>query len=465
MNELPVHFAQRMYTLLGADADAFLAALAQPSRAGLRVNTLKLTPDRLLDLLPSPLSPLPWCPTGFLVQGDEGLGKHPYHAAGLYYLQEPSAMAVAEALAPRSGELVLDLAAAPGGKATHLAALMGDEGLLVANEVETGRTRALAENLERWGVRQAVITNDDPRGLAERWGAVFDRVLVDAPCSGEGMFRKSQAALDQWSEKLVEGCAVRQRHLLDTAAELVCPGGWLAYSTCTFAPEENEAVIAAFLARHADFELRPLSLPGVDPARPDWLPADLARPDLAHAARLWPHRVTGEGHFVALLQRGEGPPGAPPWSRVKAAPRPVQAAWRAFVSDTLGADPVEEAILTTRGAHVYALPTKALDLERVKTVRAGLWLGTLERDRFEPSHSLALALRSPEGEGWEGTEGKRLDLRPDDERLRRYLQGHPLDEPGAPGWVLVTVSGYPLGWGRRTQGVVKNFYPKGLRWH
>ncbi len=454
-----------MRALLGAEADAFLAALAQPPRAGLRVNTLKLTPDRLLDLLPSSLVPLPWCPTGFLVEGDEPLGKHPYHAAGLYYLQEPSAMAVAEALAARPGDLVLDLAAAPGGKSTHLASLMGDEGLLVANEVETGRTRALAENLERWGVRQAVITNDDPRRLAERWGAVFDRVLVDAPCSGEGMFRKSRAALDQWSERLVEGCALRQRHVLDTAAQLVRPGGWLAYSTCTFAPEENEALIAAFLARHPDFNLCPLALSGAAPGRPGWLSDDLARPDLAQAARLWPHLVTGEGHFVALLQRAEGPKAATPWAQVKDAPRPVRAAWRAFVQATLGVDPVEDAVLTTRGAHVYALPTKALDVERVKTVRAGLWLGTLERDRFEPSHSLALALRSADAAGGEGLGARRLDFAPDDDRLRRYLQGHPLDEPGEAGWVLITVSGYPIGWGRRAQGVVKNFYPKGLRWH
>ena len=454
-----------MRHLLGAEADAFLAALAQPPRAGLRVNTLKLPPDRLLDLLPASLTPLPWCPSGFLVQSDEPLGKHPYHAAGLYYLQEPSAMAVAQALAPRPGDLVLDLAAAPGGKSTHLASLMGDEGLLVANEVETGRTHALSENLERWGVRQALITNDDPRRLAERWGPVFDRVLVDAPCSGEGMFRKSQAALDQWSEKLVEGCSLRQRRLLDTAAELVRPGGWLAYSTCTFAPEENEAIIASFLARHADFEVRPLSLPGASPSRSDWLPADLAYPEVAHAVRLWPHQVAGEGHFVALLQRAEGPKTAPPWAKVKEAPRPVRAAWRAFVQDTLGVDPVEDAVLTMRGAHVYALPTKTLDLDRVKTVRAGLWLGTLERDRFEPSHSLALALSGPELEGWEGMEVRRLDFAPDDDGLRRYLQGHPLDEPGEAGWTLVTVSGYPIGWGRRAQGVIKNFYPKGLRWH
>ncbi|MCW5854032.1 MAG: RsmF rRNA methyltransferase first C-terminal domain-containing protein [Anaerolineae bacterium] len=462
---LPVQFAQRMRALLDVEADAFLAALEQPPRAGLRVNTLKLAPDHLLDLLPASLTPLPWCPTGFLVQGDEPLGKHPYHAAGLYYLQEPSAMAVAEALAPRPGDLVLDLAAAPGGKSTHLASLMGDEGLLVANEVETSRTRALAENLERWGVRQAVITNDDPRRLAERWGPVFDRVLVDAPCSGEGMFRKSPAALAQWSEKLVEGCSLRQRRLLDTAAELVRPGGWLAYSTCTFAPEENEAVIAAFLARHAGFELRPLTLTGAALGRPDWLPDELARPDLSHTARLWPHRVTGEGHFVALLQRAEGPKTMTPRAKVKDAPRPVRAAWRAFVQATLGMDPVKDAVLTTRGAHVYALPTKALDMERVKTVRAGLWLGTLERGRFEPSHSLALALRSTDEEGLEGWEARRLDFAPDDDRLRRYLQGHPLEEPGEAGWVLMTVSGYPIGWGRRAQGIIKNFYPKGLRWH
>lgn len=457
---LPAGFVERMSGWLGQEAEAFFAALAQPALSGLRVNTLKTSVTRLLELTGWSMTPTPWCPTGFVLTDDNQPGKHPYHAAGLYYLQEPSAMAVAEVLAPQPGDRVIDLAAAPGGKSTHLVTLMADAGLLVANEVEPGRTRALAENLERWGARHAIITNSEVSRLGEQWGAVFDRVLLDAPCSGEGMFRKSQTAVDQWSQGLIDGCALRQRRLLDSAAQLVRPGGWLVYSTCAFAPEENEEVIADFVARHPGFSLRPMTLPGLLPGRPDWVSTTLSDPSLALTARLWPHRASGEGHFVALLQRTGGTAGRVRPARGVDTTRAQRRLWRTFVDETLGADPLADVILTTVGPHLYAVPEQALVLDGLKVVRSGLWLGTLHRDRFEPSHSLALALR-PTDVNLART--NTLDLAPSDERLARYMQGHPLAEPGEAGWVLLTTSGFPLGWGRRSQGVVKNHYPKGLR--
>ncbi|MFN8498871.1 MAG: RsmF rRNA methyltransferase first C-terminal domain-containing protein [Anaerolineae bacterium] len=455
--DTPPIFAERMRRLLGPQAEAFLASLDRPPFTGLRVNTLKLSPNALRDLVPWPLDPVPWCEAGFIVAGEGQPGRHPYHAAGLYYVQEPSAMAPAQALAPRPGELVLDLAAAPGGKATQLAALMGDSGLLVANEVEASRRGPLAANLERWGARSAVISGEWPQRLVERWGAVFDRVLVDAPCSGEGMFRKSEAAVAQWSEKLVQGCALRQRNLLAAAAALVRPGGSLAYSTCTFAPEEDEDVIARFLDTHPDFALEPIHLPAIARGRPEWATANV-RAELAGAARLWPHLVPGEGHFVALLRKVSGtlaparPAHSPP------APRPAVRLWREFAA-RLAADPAADRPLALHGSRLYAVPD-TLPLDGLHVARPGLWLGDVRGDRFEPSHALALALRPAE---LRGAALPILDLAPDDARLARYLQGHPLEEAGEAGWLLITVSGFPIGWGRRAQGIIKNAYPKGLR--
>ena len=248
-----------MHRLLGDEFTPFLARYDQPASVGLRVNTLKLLPEAFQALSPFSLSPIPWCPAGFescsaiSVTGAAQPGKHPYHAAGLYHLQEPSAMAVAGLLDPQPGERVLDLSAAPGGKATHLSALMQNEGLLVANEIHPRRAWELFENTERWGARNVAITNATPRQLADHFGEFFDKVLVDAPCSGEGMFRKSEASRREWSPELAQSCAIRQGAILDQAARLVRPGGKLAYSTCTFAPEENESANAGFLEKHLEF--------------------------------------------------------------------------------------------------------------------------------------------------------------------------------------------------------------------
>ncbi len=442
-----------MSDLLGGEAEALFAALGEPPAVGLRVNTLKLSPAELQALLPWRLEPLPWTETGFVVQGDAAPGKHPFHAAGLYYLQDPSAMAVAEAALPQPGESILDLAAAPGGKSTHLAALMRDRGLLVANEVNRGRGGALLENLERWGVQNALFMNEDVSRLAERWDASFDKVLLDAPCSGEGMFRKSEEALFHWSEANIQACAARQHGLLGDAARLVKPLGKLVYSTCTFAPEENEGVVADFLQDHPDFRLEPLSLPGSSPGLEGF------GPDLGGSARLWPQRAPGEGHFIAKLTREAGP--ATPFKPAKlpAAPGRAAALWKTFATSTLAHDPVIGKRLAVFGDKLYALPDDLPDLSGLRSLRAGLWLGVLHKDRLEPSHSLALALARNEA-----LQARHLALEPDDPRALHYLQGHILEEPGEDGWLVVTVAGFPLGWGKRSQSVVKNLYPKGLRW-
>ncbi len=453
-------FAARMRSLMGQESEELLKALVRPALNGLRVNTLKLSPEAFSALSPWPLEAVPWCKAGFIVSHDdtdhERPGKHPYHAAGLYYLQEPSAMAAAEALDVQPGQLVLDIAASPGGKATHLASLIAEHGLLVANEIEAHRTPALVQNLERWGTRRAVITNEEPARLAERWGPIFDRVLLDAPCSGEGMFRKSVAAVKAWSPETIRGCAIRQGKIIESAAALVHPSGLLLYSTCTFAPEENEAVIARFLAQRDEFELLPITLPGAGAGRPDWLPPQLSRPDLARAARFWPHLAPCEGHFMALLRRTAGTSVQLKPARLTPAPKRVRDLWRDFVSTTLHSDPFADDLLVAMGEQLFAVPDGLPRLDAIKLVRTGVWLGTLGGNRLKPAHSLALAMQGDQAFAT-------LDLSPDDERMIHYLQGHPLAESGPSGWVLISVSGFPVGWGHRVQGVIKNAYPKGLR--
>jgi NOL1/NOP2/sun family putative RNA methylase len=462
---LPPEFKTRMRALLGGEAEALFRALQGPPHLGLRVNTLKTVPERFAALSPWPLERLPWCGSGYRLSAPAGTprpGLHPLHRAGVYYLQEPSAMAVAEAVAPTPGAWVLDLAAAPGGKATHLGALLGGSGLLVANEAVSGRVRALGENLERCGVPNALLVSETVERLAARWRGLFDYVLLDAPCSGEGMFRKSDDARAMWSAATVARCAQRQRALLDAAAALVKPGGVLVYSTCTFAPEENEGVVATFLRAHPEFTLSPLTLPGAAPGRPDWA-ADGAELSLERAARFWPHRTPGEGHFVARLERARAEtstPGARSVRRPPALPHPIRNAWAAFCRETfrLSEPPFADRALELQGDRLVALPAATPELRGLRVLRSGLWLGTPKKGRFEPSHSLALAL-PPKAVA----AARRLELAPDDPQLERYGRGEVLESAGDDGWLLVTTLGFVLGWGRRVKGTVKNFYPRGLR--
>ena len=462
---IPPAFLARMQRLMSAAEYAdFLACYTRPISTGLRVNTLKISPQAFRRLAPFDLQELPWMEAGFLVQGESQPGKHPYHAAGLYYLQEPSAMAVAGLLAPRPGERVLDLSAAPGGKATHLAALMENQGLLVANEIHPRRAWELAENLERCGVRIAAITQESPEKLANRLGLFFDRVLVDAPCSGEGMFRKSAAARQEWSPALVEACAARQGLILDEAARLVRPGGVLAYSTCTFAPEEDEGVILRFLEKHPEFELSdPPRFAGFDPGRPEWS-APAADLPLERTVRLWPHRAVGEGHFIAVLQRS-GVLHEMEYSLRKpdAPSRPVVRTYLDFCRHNLS-QTADAQGLFLEGSYLYRLSPYLPDLKGLKIIHPGWWLGTAKISggggpgRFEPSHALALGLQASDAR-------RTLQLEPDSDEALRYLHGESLPDAGEDGWVLVCVNGYPLGWGKRVQGRLKNKNPHGLRWN
>jgi NOL1/NOP2/sun family putative RNA methylase len=486
---LPALFLERMQRLLGDEYADFAAALEGKPVSGLRVNTLKLAAAQFPTITPYALGDaVPWCDSAFIIPtSDSSFGKHPYHLAGLYYLQDPSAMAPAEllmgapfglqgdpaALHPASakGLRVLDLAAAPGGKTTALAALMLGKGLLVANEIKDKRIGHLAVNMERWGARNVVITNESPERLADHFGAFFDRVLVDAPCSGEGMFRKDMGARRDWSPGMVAGCAIRQRNILRVAAKLVRPGGYLLYSTCTFAPEEDEEVVNGLLTGQTDengrgrFEVLELpQLAGFMPGRPDWMEKKGTRNEgngLRGAVRLFPHRVGGDGHFVCLLRRIEEPSREADWKpdRLAALSTPQQRLWQEFANEVLVADfPSDQ--LRVRAERLYLIPAEMPDFGNLRVLHPGVWLGTFKKERFEPAHPLALVLQP-------GQARRVLDLPsaeaglPRRSPLRAYLSGETIPSDGAPGWTLVTVDGWPLGWGKRVQGILKNHYPKG----
>ncbi len=491
---LPEAFQERMSRLLGEEYPAFAAALDGAPRRGLRVNTLKLSTGEFRRISPFPLGErLAWCDSAFALTpspfakhpfgAPEGIGepvpgKHPYHLAGLYYLQDPSAISAAELLGPEPGERILDLAAAPGGKTTHLASRMQGRGLLVANEIKPGRLGHLVFNVERWGAGNVAVINETPERLADHLGAAFDRVLVDAPCSGEGTFCRDPAARRDWSLRAVADYAARQLGILRTAARLVRPGGRLLYSTCTFAPEEDEGTLAGFLQACPDFEVVALpQMAGFMPGRPEWLrltaesaeiteitekqiknsalPAGSAvNESLRGAVRLLPHRIEGDGHFVALLQRtgGAADERTGPWS-----PGPLPAGlaetWRAFREKCLAVDfPAER--LRLQGERLYLVPEGMLEMKGLRVTVPGVWLGTFKKERFEPAHPLALYLRRDQVHSL-------LDLPADGREIAAYLRGESLASGGAPGWVLVCADGFPLGWGKRVQGRLKNHYPRG----
>ena len=470
--ELPEVFLKRMADLLGDEFIAFRACLHQSPSTGIRVNTLKISPQIFTDLISYKLSPVPWCSDGFTVDElpvEAGIippGRHPYHSAGLYYLQEPSAMAAGEILSPQPGEKILDLAAAPGGKSTHLAALMENTGLLVANEIHPKRVWDLAENLERCGVTNAIITNESPQRLAEHFGDFFDRVLLDAPCSGEGMFRKSERARKDWKPGSANSCAIRQSAILEQAAQLVKPGGSLVYTTCTFSPEENEGVIVGFLDKHPEFDIKTIrQVSGLVPSKPEWIGLPQSH-KINRAMRIWPHQTSGEGHFIAYLRKNERhdnksqPLGKKPETSSRGSHKPKDASpTRAILNEFTRTNlsfSFENQQIHSFGSYVYCIPGGTPALSGLKVIHPGWWLGTIQKERFLPSHALAMGIRA-------GQARNILSLQTGDRQLSAYLGGESFTSPGENAWVLVTVDGYPIGWGKRVQNVIKNYYPHGLR--
>ena len=454
MNQLPEAFIIQMKRLLGeAGFFAYEKALHEPVTRALRVNLL-LWPDGTPPCKIEGLGEaVPWAKGAYFVEGDARPGLSPLHEGGAFYLQEPSALTAVSALDPKPGERILDLCAAPGGKSTQIAALMQGRGLLVCNEPVPSRAQILSRNVERMGVRNAVVVSGMPDQLAPHFPAFFDRILVDAPCSGEGMFRRQPEAGDEWSENSPRGCADRAMEILAQAAKMLRPGGVVVYSTCTFNDTENEGVLTRFMAEHPEFSLEAFDLPGLPSGERGY-------------AHLYPHEIRGEGHFVSLLRKSADAPGAPmreeksergrKASRGKEGPRKKEAPAIA-VPDVL-AKGVAFGRLHTAGDSLWALPDVLDDVARLsglRVLRTGLLLAHMEGKRSEPDHALAMALMPHEA-------ARTAELT--DEQALLYQAGEALELGDLPnGYTLLTLHGVSLGFGKQAGGLMKNHYPKGLR--
>ena len=463
---LPEQFRNRMKQMLKEEYPAFENSYAKPSCQSLRINELKGDVSKVCEKVDFLEDKVVWAEGGYYYKEEGRPGKHPFHEAGVYYIQEASAMAPVTALSPKPGEKILDLCAAPGGKSTQIAAAMKGQGLLVCNEIHPQRAKILSENVERMGIVNALVTNHEPAVLKAHFGEYFDRILVDAPCSGEGMFRKNEEAVKEWSPENVSMCAGRQRDILESAAGMLRPGGTMVYSTCTFAPQEDEGAISSFLADHPEFRLLEIPhFPGMEPGNPAYLES-ICRMDfvteeswamqreLAKTVRLWPHKLKGEGHFMACLRK-EGVKAGETFSSggiQKGLPVGECREWLEFEKLNLRKSLTGQYLKF--GDQLYLIPENMPSLKGLKVLRAGLHLGTVKKNRFEPSHALALSLR-PE----EAVHTYDLTVKEAEE----YLSGQTFQAEGEKGWYLITVEGYSLGWGKLAGGIMKNHYPKGLR--
>ena len=473
MRAIPEAFIFQTQAMLGDETPAFLHALEEAPALALRLNPARANAEDAA--APFVEGAVPWEPLGRYLRPDARPGAAIAHAAGAYYVQEASAMASAAALAARPGERVLDLCAAPGGKSTQIAAALAGEGLLVSNDPELSRARILSGNLERLGAANAIVVSALPARLAAAWPETFDAVLVDAPCSGEGMFRRDPATRDEWNPAAPAGCAKRQAEILDAAAEMVRPGGRLVYSTCTFNALENEGSVRCFLARRPDFAPEEFALPGVGASREGML-------------RLFPHRLRGDGHFVARLRRAGG--AAAGFGAVEALSQGAKAARRGTPGTRLPAKPAERARESSRlpagaridtvgkalallrrdvcalpdaiarmrpftqGERLFVAPESAPPLDGIRVVSPGLCLLRMGRGYVEPEHALAMTL-PPEAAA---------RVQPlDDDQAAAYLAGEALPLDGERGWTLMLWRSMPLGWGKRVDGAIKNHLPKGLR--
>ncbi len=433
MIDLPQKFLDEIRLLLGDEYDDFLKSYDKPMNYGLRVNTLKISPENYLKLSGENLRPVPWNELGFYYDGSRRFTKNPLYHAGLYYIQEPSAMCPAHMLPVEEGDIVLDMCAAPGGKSTALGAKLKNTGLLVSNDVSVSRAKALLKNIEFFGIKNSLILSEDPSKLAGVFPEYFDKVLIDAPCSGEGMFRKKPSMTAAWERSGPDYFGPIQRRILLNGADLLKPGGMMVYSTCTFSEYEDEGSVE-YLLKH----------------RPEM--------SVVKVKRLWPHKVDGEGHFCVLLKKaGEKP--APsqecycPQSREDLTP------FHDFVRAGNAEDLFDPSRLVAQKGSLYYFPKIMPEFTGLRVIRNGWYLGELKKNRFEPSGAFARALTKDQ---WSHV----LDLSLEDPRVIKYLKCETIEgeEGQENGWYIVCAAGYPLGFGKMNRGTLKNKYPVGWRW-
>lgn len=457
--KLPEAYKERMQKLLGDEYAAYESTFERKYLQGLRVNPCKLSDERFQELWPHDLAPIAWSPHGFYAEEEWMASKHPYYYAGMYYLQEPSAMSPAAILPVEPGDRVLDLCAAPGGKSTQLAGKLRGEGVLVSNDISPSRAKALLKNLELAGSSNSVIVTEAPYKLAANFKEYFTKILVDAPCSGEGMFHKEPSIMKNWEQYGNEYYANLQKEILEYAGSMLAPGGMMVYSTCTFAPMEDEQSVQDFLDDHPDFHIIPIEkTPGMDDGHPEWI--ENGDEALKGCARLWPHRVQGQGHFVALLQR-EGELVKESGSRMRNEAGKGADDFYVWCRENLSRS--MEEVLPAQGTlrlikeHLILDPLPDHMLDGLRVLRGGLLLGEIKKNRFEPSQAWAMALKAADVVNY-------VDYCADDPEVIHYLKGETLNGSFANGWNLIGVDGCPLGWGKGNGSMLKNKYLKGWRY-
>ena len=460
---LPQAFLDRMKDMLQDDYDAFLQAYDQPRTYGLRVNTAKISCEEFEKIVPFEVKKIPWISNGYFYREDVRPSRCPLYQAGLYYLQEPSAMTPASRIPVEPGEYVLDMCGSPGGIATAVGADLNGAGLLVANDISTTRARALLRNLELFGIPNLFVANEKPEKMVKNFPEFFHKIILDAPCSGEGMFRKEEALARDWTPEKSQELSQIQKQLCLNAADMLQPGGQMLYSTCTFAPAEDEEVISWLLEQRPDLSLISMeNYEGFSSGNPAW---GNGNPELKKCVRIFPHKMAGEGHFLALLKKeGQSGPTAT-ISKGTKLPADVKKYIGEFFNEidlkSLGGQPFDWNRVEVRADKVYYLPPVSCSFRGLTFLRNGLYLGDLKKNRFEPSQPLALAFRKDEAEAI-------ISLPVDDPRLERYLKGEtltilPEEAVHTKGWHLLCVEGYPLGFGKLVNGTLKNKYPAGWR--
>lgn len=456
---LPSTFVEKMKNLLGNEFDDYIKCYDETRLYGLRVNTGKISVEDFKKICPFEIKPIPWIENGFYYDGEHiQAAKHPYYFAGLYYLQEPSAMTPANRLPIEPGDKVLDVCAAPGGKATELGAKLKGQGVLVANDISNSRAKGLLKNIEVFGIGNVLVLSEEPGKLEEYFPEYFDKILIDAPCSGEGMFRKDKKMVKAWEEHGPEFFAKIQRSIVTRAARMLKPGGMLLYSTCTFDPKENEGTIEYLLQQYPEFFIKEIApYEGFACGKPEV--TESKDEAFKKTVRIWPHKLHGEGHYVALLQKGDKPD-VVPFKFVQNKAKKVPDEILEFFEDIDWE--MDWSRLEIYSEKVYYMPEEIPNVKGIRFLRTGLYLGDLKKNRFEPSQSLAMCLKKEE---YKNT----VNLSVDDERVMKYLKGETVDVddlflPEEKGWQLVLVDGYPLGWGKLANGTLKNKYLPGWRW-
>lgn len=469
--KLPEEFVNKMQELMGQEEfNSYLESYSKPRFYGLRVNTLKISVEEFLKISPFHLKPVPWTTDGFYYQEGDNPGRHPYYYAGLYYIQEPSAMLPGAVIGVKPGDKVLDLCAAPGGKTVQMAAQMKGQGLLVANDINADRVKALVKNIELCGIKNAVVLNETPERIANNFEGFFDKILIDAPCSGEGMFRKDEDAIRSWEKYKCEKCCGMQWDILQQVDRMLKPGGSILYSTCTFSPEEDELMIERFMNEHKDqYELVEIpKVGGIENGRTKWSNGDY---DFSKAARLWPHKLDGEGHFAALLKKkdktNEQENNSLPDTLYETRKWEISNEINSFEDLNKFNPELAEFIATStsldlkgnvfkKGNNIYYLPQSCPELSGLKVAKFGWYLGEIGKKGFVPSHSFAVSLNNNEIKNT-------ISFVSDSHEVNSYLKGETLIISGEKGYTGVCVEGYLLGWAKQTGDMLKNLYPKGWR--